>query len=125
MQKKILVVDDDPINIMLFAEALADDGHKVMVATSGEEALECAFRDGETPDLVLLDIVMPGMDGYEVCRRIKGDARTAGATVIFITGMETQGREFIRSIGAAGCLVKPFDFDVLRRLVRKHLGSAE
>ena len=70
----ILLVDDHPPNIYLLAEALMED-HEIVVATNGAQALEIASQEPR-PDLILLDILMPGMDGYEVCERLKSDAQT-------------------------------------------------
>ena len=82
---RILVVDDAPANIKILAELLRKD-YLLSVATSGPDALEIAFSN-DRPDLVLLDIMMPDMDGYEVCRRLKADPRTQDVAVIFITAM--------------------------------------
>ena len=82
---KLLVVDDQPANIQALYRVFADD-HQVLMATSGEQALAlCASKQ---PDLVLLDVVMPGMDGYEVCRRLKSDDATRDTPVIFVTAQE-------------------------------------
>lgn len=119
--KKILIVDDDPVNIMIFAEALESEGYKVLAATSGEEAIECASREENKPDFVLLDIIMPGIDGYEVCKMMKSNEKTRDITVMFMTGIEMRSLEYIKSIGAVDCLVKPFDFDLLAKKVKKYL----
>jgi CheY-like chemotaxis protein len=89
----------------------------VKAATSGEKALQMCGA-GPLPDLVLLDVVMPGMDGYEVCRRLKGEARTAGVPVIFVTGNADESeRARAGSLGAADFLVKPIDpAEVLKRV---------
>ncbi|MDO9005921.1 MAG: response regulator, partial [Aquabacterium sp.] len=76
----ILVVDDTPENLTLMSSLLKDD-YKVKVANNGEKALQIAASDSP-PNLILLDIMMPGMDGYEVCRRLKGDPVTADIPVI-------------------------------------------
>jgi CheY-like chemotaxis protein len=115
-RKTILVVDDAPENIRVLTAVLGPR-YRVKAATSGEKALQMCAVD-PLPDLVLLDVMMPGMDGYEVCRRLKGEGRTAGVPVIFVTGLaEETERERGRSLGAADFLVKPLDpADVLARI---------
>ncbi len=78
----MLIVDDQPLNIRLFHEIFHAD-HEVFFATSGEDALE--FCQTNCPDLILLDVIMPGLNGYEVCRRLKQDERTREIPVIFVT----------------------------------------
>ena len=80
----VLVVDDTPDNLSLMSGLLKDE-YKVKVANNGEKALKIAQSDNP-PDLILLDIMMPGMDGYEVCQRLKGDPQTNSIPVIFLTG---------------------------------------
>ena len=79
----VLIVDDTPDNITLL-NGLLKDTYKTKVATNGERALKIANAD-PLPDLILLDIMMPGMDGYEVCRQLKNEARTRDIPVIFLT----------------------------------------
>jgi class 3 adenylate cyclase len=112
----ILVVDDLPQNIRLLDAVLSPRGFRVATASSGEEAL--AVLSKEDPDLVLLDIRMPGMDGYEVCRRIRADPRTAFLPVIMITA--SAGEERIRAIesGADDFVQEPFDQAELLARVR-------
>jgi CheY-like chemotaxis protein len=105
-RKTILVVDDAPENIRVLTAILAPS-YRVKAATSGEKALQMCGGD-PLPDLVLLDVVMPGIDGWEVCRRLKAEARTAGVPVVFVTG-NAEERERARSLGAADFLVKPLD----------------
>src|SRR5215472_9150686 len=93
-RKLILIVDDTPLNIGVISGALKDF-YKTKVATSGEKALALAAAE-EKPDLILLDVMMPGMDGYEVCSRLKADPSTREIPVIFLTGQtgaedETRG----------------------------------
>jgi CheY-like chemotaxis protein len=80
---KILVVDDTPPNIRLLEAVLSPRGYIVLTAASGQEALDLVATDA--PDLVLLDILMPGMDGYEVCRRLRSDPATNVLPVVMIT----------------------------------------
>jgi sigma-B regulation protein RsbU (phosphoserine phosphatase) len=119
-QKTILIVDDTPINIGVISGALKDI-YKTKVATNGEKALIIASGD-EKPDLILLDVMMPGMDGYEVCRRLKADPSTQNIPVIFLTGQtgaedETRGFE----VGAVDYIHKPFSEAVVKARVRTHL----
>ena len=105
---KILVVDDHPSNIKALRTRLAKDGHQVVEATSGAEALEVFQR--EEPDLVLLDIMMPGMDGYEVCRRLKEKQASDFVPIIMVTAL-TETDALVRGLaaGADEYVTKPFD----------------
>ncbi len=118
--KTILVVDDTPINIGVISGALKDS-FTTKVATSGEKALAIASAK-DKPDLILLDILMPEMDGYEVCRRLKADPDTRDLPVIFLTSQteaedETKGFE----VGAVDYIHKPFSAAVVKARVRTHL----
>ncbi|MBF0187272.1 MAG: diguanylate cyclase [Magnetococcales bacterium] len=118
---KILIVDDIPGNIRTVAETLRHD-YKILMATNGTDALEAA--EAEKVDLVLLDIIMPGMDGYEVCRRLKENPVTKDTPVIFITAQdeetdETQGLE----LGATDYITKPISPPILKARVKNHLDS--
>src|SRR5947207_10542244 len=84
-QAKILVVDDTPHNVKLLADVLGVKGYAVATAATGEEAL--AKIPMEKPDLILLDIMMPGLSGYDVCRRIRADAATALLPVVLVTSL--------------------------------------
>ena len=82
---RVLMVDDVPDNLSLLHDALDEHGYTVLAATNGEAALACA-RQGR-PDIVLLDAMMPGMDGFEVARRLKADPSTAHIPIVFMTGL--------------------------------------
>ena len=119
-QKLILIVDDTPTNIGVISGALKDS-YKTKIATNGEKALALASAE-EKPDLILLDIVMPGMDGYEVCSRLKSDAATSEIPVIFLTGQtdaEDETRGF--AVGAVDYVHKPFSPAVVRARVQSHI----
>ncbi len=115
----VLVVDDTETNIDILVAAL-DSEYEVSVAMDGESAMETVSTD--PPDLILLDIMMPGIDGYEVCRRIKSERKTADIPIIFITAMseiqnKTQGLE----LGAVDYITKPFEAMEVKARVKTHL----
>jgi len=119
----VLVVDDVPDNISLLNDALDEAGYTVLVATSGESALALAAR--AQPDIVLLDAVMPGMDGFEVARRLKADPDTAPIPIVFMTGL-TETEHVVAAFGAGGTdyVTKPIrPREVLAR-VAAHLHQA-
>lgn len=119
----LLLVDDVPDNIHELLEALKDD-YRILVANSGAKALELV-RGPIPPDLVLLDIVMPVMDGYEVCRRIKATPLGNRIPVIFVTVVDaTQEKVKGFDLGGADYITKPFDIDEVRARVRTHLELA-
>lgn len=119
----LLLVDDVPENIHELLEALKDD-YRIMVANSGAKALAMVQAD-PPPDLILLDIVMPGMDGYEVCRRIKATTVGNRIPVIFVTIVDaTQEKVRGFNVGAADYITKPFDIDEVRARVHTHLELA-
>ncbi|MBC7939538.1 MAG: diguanylate cyclase [Chitinophagaceae bacterium] len=116
---RLLVVDDQRANIQALFQAFQAD-HKVLMATSGEQAL--TLCRSQPPDLVLLDVVMPGMDGFEVCRQLKADQATKDIPVIFVTGhhdeeAETRGLD----VGAVDFISKPINPRVVRARVKTHL----
>jgi diguanylate cyclase (GGDEF)-like protein len=117
--QKVLVADDDIVNRQVLAELLKPE-HTVLLAKNGEQALERAAR--HLPDLILLDVMMPDMNGYEVLRRLRADAQTAHITVIFISGLarpedEANGLK----MGAADYISKPFNETVVMARVAMHL----
>lgn len=116
---QLLIVDDQPINIQELYEIFRQD-HEVFIATNGIQALEVCQNN--PPDLILLDIVMPAMNGLEVCRRLKSGERTKDIPIIFVTAQgnpedETRGLE----AGAVDFISKPFNHAVVRARVRTHL----
>jgi len=119
-KQTILVVDDTPDNLTLMNELLKD-AYKVKLANGGERALRIASTDPQ-PDLILLDVMMPGMDGYEVCLRLKADPATRDVPVIFLTARsdpedERRGLE----LGAVDYIAKPISPPILLARVRTHL----
>jgi class 3 adenylate cyclase/CheY-like chemotaxis protein len=117
---KILVVDDTPTNVKLLTDLLTVKGYRVVTAASGPEALDRIAE--ERPDLVLLDVVMPGMSGYEVCQRIRADARTGILPVVMVTALDPSG-ERIKGLeaGADDFLTKPINQAELLARVRSLL----
>jgi sigma-B regulation protein RsbU (phosphoserine phosphatase) len=120
----VLVVDDSPENIDLLGGVLSQD-YKIKVALNGEKALKIAGSENP-PDIILLDIMMPGMDGYEVCRRLKSDPKTRDIPVIFITSMsevedETKGL----ALGAIDYITKPIRSPIVQARVKSHLELKE
>ncbi|MDG9931207.1 MULTISPECIES: diguanylate cyclase [unclassified Pseudomonas] len=117
--QKVLLVDDVPLNLA-FAAAEIEDLCVPLLAGSGEQALRMAL--GERPDLILLDVHMPLMDGFEVCRRLKQNPLTADIAVIFLTALDEEtDEEFGLNLGAIDYIAKPFSPAILRARVRNHL----
>lgn len=116
----ILVVDDTPENIEVLAGILSRD-YKVKFATSGEKALT-QMRSTAPPDLVLLDVMMPGMNGFEVCRQLKADPRTRRIPVIFVTALgEVANEAEGLALGAVDYITKPVSAPIVRARVQTHL----
>lgn len=116
----ILIVDDISSNIQVLANALQAD-YRIKVATSGQRALEIC-RSESPPDLILLDIMMPDMDGYEVCRELKSDAETSSIPIIFVTALsEVSDEEKGLNLGAVDYITKPFHLPIVKVRVRNHL----
>lgn len=115
----ILAVDDAPANIDVVREVLSAD-YMVQAATDGEKALKIVEQ--QKPDLILLDILMPGLDGYEVCRRIKADPSTKNIPIIFLTVKDQEADEARGlSLGAVDYIIKPISAPILRERVKTHL----
>ncbi|OPZ00596.1 DNA-binding response regulator [Bradyrhizobium sacchari] len=118
-----LVVDDSPETLRLLTDALDGAGMTVMVALDGASAMRIV--DQITPDIVLLDAVMPGMDGFETCRRLKRDAGLANVPVIFMTGL-AETEHIVRGLDAGGVdyVTKPIVIEEMLARIRVHLGNA-
>ncbi|PTD97528.1 HD-GYP domain-containing protein [Pseudothauera lacus] len=122
--KTVLVVDDTPENIDIL-KGILGPYFSVRAATSGETALKAA-RAGRRPDLILLDVMMAGMDGYEVCRQLKADEHSRHVPVIFVTARSSpQDEAYGFSIGAADYIIKPVSPPVVLARVRTHLALAD
>lgn len=116
----VLIVDDAPENITVLGALLRSD-YTVRIATSGEKALQIINSDN-APDLILLDVMMPGMDGYEVCTQIKANPLTKNIPVIFITAKTSEADEVKGfELGAVDYITKPFSPVVIKARVRTHL----
>ena len=111
----IMVVDDTPANLQVLVGMLKEHGHRVRPVLDGRMALRAAKAD--VPDLILLDIIMPGMDGYETCRRLKALKETAQIPVVLFTaGQETQLEALAQKAGAARVVKKPFVDQVFKAI---------
>jgi DNA-binding response OmpR family regulator len=121
-RKKVLIVDDESSMVSFLQRHVSNAGYEFVTASNGQEALEKIQR--EQPDLVLLDLVMPGMNGFETCRRIRENEKTKKLPVLIITALRSQSD----SASAADCganefIVKPIDGPLLVKRLRYHLGS--
>jgi CheY-like chemotaxis protein len=119
---KLLLAEDEPDVQLIARLSLKKAGFTVVTVGSGVEVLQRVLE--EQPDAILLDWMMPDMDGYETCRRLKADPATAVIPVIFLTARVQEG-EVARAmaLGAVGCIGKPFDALTLGRQVRELLGT--
>ena len=120
--KRILICDDDPVILRLLEVNLQLEGFNVLLAHHGEEALEVATR--ETPDLIVLDIMMPRLDGYQTCQRLKEQENTKNIPVIFLSAKaQASDVELGKSYGVDDYLTKPFDPDDLIQVVNRFVGE--
>jgi DNA-binding response OmpR family regulator len=119
----VLLVDDSPEALGFLTEALEKSGFSVLIATSGQAALNIVERI--SPDLILLDAMMPGMDGFETCRKLKANTTVAQVPVIFMTGL-TETEHVVNALDSGGVdyLTKPINIDELRARIRVHLSNA-
>ncbi len=120
MPETILIVDDTPANLSVLVDALADTGHQLLVAEDGEDALEQVTRT--LPDLLLLDVMMPGIDGYETCRRLKARPETRDIPVIFMTAMhDTAEKVKAFGAGAVDYITKPIQHEEALARIQAHI----
>ncbi len=124
MAYKILVVDDEPTIVRLMEFILARQGHEMIVAVNGEEALQKIKT--HQPDLVLLDIMMPRIDGYEVAQRVRADPQTAGLPIIMLSA-KAQDEDIRRGVevGVDEYVTKPFTPDHLVQVVSEYLSRIQ
>lgn len=121
--KLILIVDDSPFYIDILVETLEDE-YTIKVATDGEAAL--SIIENKTPDLILLDIMMPKIDGFEVCRKLKQKEKTKNIPVIFLTSLTDstdEGKGL--KLGAVDYIIKPFNSDLVKARIKNHLELKE
>ncbi len=119
-EERILLVDDNPTNLQLLLQTLDGRGYKLLVAKSGESAIDIAKKT--KPNVVLLDVMMPGMDGFETCRRLKSDPATRDAAVIFLSALsELHQKVSGFSLGAVDYITKPIQPDDVVARVHTHL----
>jgi diguanylate cyclase (GGDEF)-like protein len=122
-RKTILIVDDSDVNLIVFSEMLCDE-YNVLTACNGDKALELARW--HIPDLILLDVLMPSMNGYEVLEHLKEDAYTSKISVIFLTGLNSPEEEAKGlSLGGSDFITKPFNMEVLKARVQARLRQAD
>ena len=119
MSKKVLVVDDEPDILKVVIFRLKKEGYDVKTAINGEMALEMLAQD--RPDIVLLDITLPLLNGYEVCKRIKADENLKDIPVMFLTASTaSEGfKERAMGVGAQDYMFKPFDYELLLEKIKK------
>jgi len=119
-EHKILIVDDSSVNNYLLENILEEKGYKLLIAFDGNEAL--SMLENETPDLVLLDIMMPGIDGYAILDKINKDEKLKNIPVIMVTSKsEVTDKQKAFEIGATDYIVKPIEIDDLLTKVEKVL----
>jgi CheY-like chemotaxis protein len=122
MSKHILIADDDHRNRKLLETLLRADGYLVMAVDSGQAVLDSVAC--ERPDLILLDLMMPGMDGFEVVRRLKGDVDTQSIPIVMVTALDDSGSRLrLLAAGVADLLTKPLDRWQLRERLEQLLGA--
>ena len=119
----MLVVDDAPVNVALLEHLLSRDGHTVLTAADGREALSIVER--ERPEVVLTDVLMPGLDGHELCRAIKSNPATCLTPVVLVTSLQSRD-ERLKGInaGADDFLIKPVEADQFLASVRRALAES-
>ena len=122
MDQTVLIIEDEKLIIVSTQMLLESVGYRVEAAMEGEEGIAKAKEI--KPDLILLDIMMPGIDGWEALKRLKRDPDTMGVPVVIFTAREhARGHQKSSEMGAAGYFRKPFDTDELIDLVEKHIGT--
>lgn len=120
----ILIVDDDPEIVAMLSTRLGKRGYQVSTASDGKSAIEQAKKD--QPDLVLLDVMMPGKSGWEVARALKQDAATSSIKIVMVTAIGEQVNEITSPLyGADAHIDKPFEFERLEKVIAGLVGKAE
>lgn len=117
---KVLIVDDEPFNVMLLTEVLKNNSYDIVTASNGSAALEMVHSS--LPDIILLDIMMPILDGFEVCRQLKNDDKYKHIPIIFISSLnDTYNIVRALEVGAVDFITKPFQFEEVNARVKTHL----
>jgi len=123
MAKVILVVEDDPKDLKLIRDLLQLSGYKTIEATDGEQGVELA--KSKKPDLILMDIMMPKVDGYTACREIKMDKATKAIPMVMLTSLDYElNKELGRDMGADGYMTKPVDRQELLDVISRFLPAS-
>ena len=123
MDKKKILIADDEVSIRLTVGRLLENDYIILEAANGAEAVEIA--KGQHPDLILMDLIMPKVDGYTACAQIKADAETRGIPVIVLTAIGHElNKKYATEMGAAGYLTKPFNVKELLQLITTLLAEA-
>jgi DNA-binding response OmpR family regulator len=122
MGKRILVVDDDPTSLKLLDLVLNKEGYQVMTASNGLEALRKARQ--ESPDLLILDVMLPGFDGFEICHRLRSEPATAATPIMMLSSKQQKSdHDAASKVGANAFLAKPVDRTSLLAKVAELLGD--
>jgi DNA-binding response OmpR family regulator len=115
---RVVLIDDDPdLRTLIELTLQFTAGWEVITADNGVDGIEAVGR--VAPDVVVVDLMMPGLDGFEVCRRLKGDPKTAPVPVVFLTARKHLDDAKVQSVGAAGVIVKPFETETLSDRIRE------
>jgi len=123
MDKKKILIADDETGLRLTVGRILDKDYVVLEAANGEEAVEIA--KGQKPDLILMDLIMPKMDGYAACSQIKADEATKGIPVVILTAVGNElNRKFATEMGAEGYITKPFNIQELLDVITPLLAKA-
>jgi diguanylate cyclase (GGDEF)-like protein len=123
-KRRILLIDDDPLIRRIVTKTLSADGYQVQEAGSGAEGL--AFAQNHPPDLILLDLMMPGMDGFQVCAQLRQNSMTANVPILMLTALDqTEAKVRGLKIGADDYVTKPFNLDELQTRIAIHLRRSE
>ena len=121
--RKIMIVDDSPTEQQVIVDALKGKGYEITTAADGDEALAKALAD--TPEVIVLDVIMPGKNGFQVCRTLKANAETQGIKILILSKKTEQADKFWgEKQGADAYMTKPFDAGELRTQVEHLLGPA-
>ena len=124
MALRVLVVDDNAVSLMLVGRILGMEGYEMLTAESGAEAIRCVEQT--PPDLIIMDVMMPDMDGYELCRRLRQNPASARLPIFMLTAMSDENeRQRGLAAGANDYLGKPFNLEELRQRVKLLLDNKE